>query len=80
MTRKYFGIPAYEGSLSRRIRVLRKTNPKRGKSAARYALYRDGMTIAEYIKACESRNEGRLALFDITWDTDRKRRFVELVD
>jgi hypothetical protein len=55
-------------------------NPKRGKSALRFALYRTGMTVQEYIEACERLNSPNHALFDITWDTDPKRRFIELYD
>ena len=41
-----------------------KPNPKRGKSEARFALYKEGMTVQEYIEA------GGYAA-DIKWDLDR---------
>ncbi len=79
MRKKYFGIPVYEGSTSRRIRKLVTANQKSGKSALRFALYRDGMTVAEYIKECEGIGQDEIALFDITWDTDTRRRYIELI-
>lgn len=59
------------------ITVLAEANPKRegGKAHARFALYRSGMTVAEYKEACVSL-EGRGArapfryLPDLYWDTD----------
>lgn len=39
-------------------------NPKRGKSRERFALYRDGMSVAEYIAAGGYRA-------DIPWDLER---------
>ena len=38
------------------------------------------MTIAEYEQACAGLGEKQLALFDITWDTDPKRRFIFLAE
>jgi hypothetical protein len=38
------------------------------------------MTVREYIHACEALDVPNHALFDITWDTDPKRRFIELYD
>src|SRR5688572_20764989 len=44
-------------------------NPKRGKAAARYALYRNGMTIESYIASCTKLNvPTRTARADIAWD------------
>jgi hypothetical protein len=80
MPKSLFGLPAYEGSLRRRIRRLVIENPKRGKAALRFAKYRDGMTIEEYMHACEAVGPPKHAIFDITWDTDPKRKFIELYD
>jgi hypothetical protein len=78
MAKTYWGIPQYEGSLSRKIGKLRESNPKTGKSALRFALYRTGMTVQDYIRSCDEIGMSKLALFDITWDTERK--FIELRD
>lgn len=82
MVKRFFNITAYEGSVSRRIKNIKHPNPKRvgSKSAIRYDQYRDGMTVAQYIHACEQIGQGAMAIFDITWDTDPKRRFIELFD
>lgn len=50
--------------LPRIIRLKVDTNPKKGASAERFALYKDGMIVQNYINA-----GGRLA--DIRWDADR---------
>jgi len=78
MAVKHYGIPAYEGPRSRHIRKLVKVNPKRGDSRSRFDQYRTGMTVQEYIYACESLGVPNYALFDITWDT--QRNFIELYD
>ena len=80
MTKKFRGIPAYEGTTNRRIRKLVQENPKRGNSRIRFAQYRTGMTVQEYIHACDASGVPNHALFDITWDSDPKRRFIELYD
>jgi len=80
MPKSHFRIPAYDGPLRRRIRLLVKANPKRGKAALRFAKYRDGMTVEEYIRACEDVGTPNYAIFDITWDRDPKRKFIELYD
>lgn len=61
-----------KASVEGRIRLLRKDNPKRPgtKSRDRFALYRDGMSVAEFLKA-----GGKRA--DISWDT--KHGFIEVV-
>lgn len=64
----------------RRIKLLQPLNPKRGKSALRYAQYVDGMTIAEYIAACVSKglvDSGTHCRADVDWDV--KRKFIELL-
>lgn len=45
------------------IRLVAETNPKRGKSAERFAIYRDGMTVAEFLA------EGGLRA-DLAWDAE----------
>jgi hypothetical protein len=54
MPKNLFGLPAYDGSLRRRIRLLVKANPKRGKAALRFAKYRDGMTIEQTFKPAKT--------------------------
>ncbi len=79
MARKYRGIPEYEGSVTKRItRIV--PNPKRqgSKSRVRFSFYRDRMTIADYIRECETVGESQLALFDITYDLDHG--FIKLAD
>jgi hypothetical protein len=80
MTKKLFGVPEYEGPMSRRIRVLAKNNPKRKGSKAylRFDQYKDGLTIADYIRACDKLPGAEYALIDISWDKEHK--FIELYD
>lgn len=66
--------------MTRRIRKLVAENPKRGKSALRLAQYRSGMTVQEYVDACQNLNVPNHALFDISWDVDLKRKFIQLYD
>jgi hypothetical protein len=80
MPERHFGIPAYDGSHTRRIRRLAQKNPKRGDARLRFEQYRTGMTVKGYIEACDALDVPNYALFDITWDTDPKRRFIELYD
>jgi hypothetical protein len=78
MGKTHFRIPAYSGSTSRRIKVLVVVNPKRGNARLRFAQYHSGMTVQEYIQACDDLKIPNYAIFDITWDTDPKRQFIEL--
>jgi hypothetical protein len=80
MAKKLWGIPAYDGPTRRRIRKIVAGNPKRGDAAIRFAQYRDGMTVGEFILACEGLGVPNYAVFDITWDSDPRRRFIELSD
>lgn len=43
----------------------------------RYALYRTGMTVAEYVEACKNTRSPQYALNDINWDS--RAGFIELV-
>ena len=52
-----------------KITVVAKENPKRAKAAERFALYKNGMTIGEYVKA-----GGTMA--DIRWDV--KQNFISV--
>jgi hypothetical protein len=80
MTKKLWRIPAYDGPTNRRIRKIVDGNPKRGAAAIRFAQYRTGMTVGEYVLACKGLGVPNYALFDITWDSDLNRRFIELYD
>lgn len=80
MAKTHFKIPAYGGPTSRRIRKLVQANPKKGNSRLRFAQYRTGMTVQDYIQACDALGIPNYAVFDIMWDTDPKRRFIELYD
>lgn len=46
------------------IKILADSNPKRGKSAERFALYKDGMTV-------KSAKEAGVTAADITYDTNK---------
>jgi hypothetical protein len=76
----HWNIPAYDGPHTRRIRKLVEGNPKRGDAAIRFAQYRTGMTVAEFITLCEKLDVPNYAVYDLTWDSDPKRRFIELYD
>ena len=53
MSKTHWGISAYDGPLTRRIRKLVAYNPKRGAARLRFDQYRDAMTAADYISACD---------------------------
>lgn len=76
----HWNIPAYDGPLTKRIRKMVPGNPKRGDSAVRFAQYRTGMTVAEYVAACEALELPNYALYDVTWDSAPERRLIELYD
>lgn len=49
-----------------------RINPKRGKAATRFALYRDGMTVGEYIHACVDKGDKPgVATADLKFDLAR---------
>lgn len=63
------------------ITVLTAANPKRRAAAVRYALYRNGLTVAGYVKAVTSRKlsgGAAIAYRDLLWDT--KVGFISLSD
>jgi hypothetical protein len=55
------------------IRVLVSENPKRGESRTRFARYRTGMSVADYVaRNVKAGNSASLARADIRWDLARK--------
>jgi hypothetical protein len=56
--------------LTAKITVLKKdTNPKRRGAAIKFALYKDGMTVGEYIDASAAAGTSkRVAMADVKWD------------
>ena len=64
--------PQHEGD-DRKITVVAESNPKAkgSKSEARFALYRDGMTVGEYVLAVKALGRTRrVAIRDIMWDAE----------
>jgi hypothetical protein len=54
------------------IRVLVDANPKRGASRARFARYRTGMKVEDYVAKCVKAGEpSSLARGDLRWDVAR---------
>jgi hypothetical protein len=54
--------------------TLVKEQAKRANSdsAIRYSLYKTGMTVEQYVAACEKKGfKSRVAMSDIIWDSDR---------
>jgi prevent-host-death family protein len=67
-------FPEDRESIDRSLTIFRLVshNPKRRGSAERFALYRDGMTVQDYIDAVARRGDPeRVALDDISWDLNR---------
>lgn len=60
------------------ITVLRKDYVKIGKSQKRFALYRDGMTVQQYVDACAKLGDDKGAA-DIRWDSSGERRGGPLI-
>jgi hypothetical protein len=51
------------------LKVLATANPKRGKSAARFALYKGCTTPQAYINACvKAGHSANVAAMDLCWD------------
>ncbi len=81
LVEKTLGQAAREPSSQRIIRLLVTENPKTGKSRARFACYRDGMTTAQYENAVRDAlgpDEARNCGPDLKWDSDPKRRFIRM--
>lgn len=73
--------PKPDPKLGKKIKLVAEKNPKREGSAshARFALYRNDITVEAYLEACVKKGQQRRAArADIDWDT--KRKFIELVD
>ena len=58
---------------------MAEANPKRGKSAERFALYRDGMAVGEYLDATSALTGSKRGKWsaDLRWDAERG--YIELV-
>jgi hypothetical protein len=55
------------------INLLVKENPKRGDSATRFAYYRNGIAVEDYVARCvKAGAPSSLARADLRWDTARK--------
>jgi hypothetical protein len=55
------------------IRVLVDANPKRGESRTRFARYKTGMKVGDYVERnVKAGNPASLARADLRWDTERK--------
>ena len=55
------------------IHLLVKENPKRGDSATRFAYYRNGITVEDYVARCvKGGASSSLARADLRWDSQRK--------
>lgn len=55
-----------------------KLNPKRGKAATRFALYRDGMSVKEYIEGCVAKGDKPgVATADLKFDAERNFIVIE---
>jgi hypothetical protein len=79
-------VAQWKGDFQSIIRLEHPENPKRpgSKARERYKLYRDGMTVQDYVNACESapksarvrRND---ALVDLAWDSNKDHNFIRIV-
>jgi hypothetical protein len=60
----------WAGDPNSTIRVLVSENPEKPNSKAweRFGLYRAGMTVHDYVRACSNARRPDDALIDITWD------------
>jgi len=59
----------YEWKDEQVITVLVASNPKRGKSQARFGLHKTGQTVGDYVKASvDAGNPRMLARADLRWD------------
>jgi hypothetical protein len=58
---------------SKVISVIVKENPKRGASRERFAFYKDGMSVEQYIaRSVKAGNPAKLARADVAWDLQRQ--------
>jgi prevent-host-death family protein len=75
-------FPADMSNVDRRsiIRVLLKDNPKveSSRSRERFALYRNGMTVADYVAAVvNAGDKEQVAFDDLAWDQNRSFIWIE---
>jgi hypothetical protein len=66
---------------AKKIKIKVEKNPKRESSAshARFAIYKNGMTVGQYLAACEAaKHNTRAARSDISWD--QEHGYIELTD
>lgn len=70
----------YQGSPDSIIHLIAESNPKLpgSKCVRRFALYRDGMSVGDYVAACKRAPNPQDALKDITWDW--ARGFIEVIE
>jgi hypothetical protein len=55
------------------IKVLVTENPKRGESRTRFARYKTGMKVEDYVaRTVKAGKPSSLARADLRWDTERK--------
>jgi hypothetical protein len=75
---KWRALPKEIPDAKAKIKIIRTDkNPKRGKAADRFTLYKDGMSAAEYIELSHSKgNPKAMAREDIRWDL--ASGFIEL--
>ena len=73
--------PKVDPILAKKVHIVtdKGANPKRVGTAshARFAKYKNGMTVSAYLEACGEDNR-RAARADINWDSEHK--FIELKD
>jgi hypothetical protein len=73
VAKKKTPAPTKSAPTAKVIRLLVKENPKRGESASRFAYYRNGMPIEDYVARCvKAGKPSSLARADLRWDTARK--------
>ena len=55
-------------------------NPKRGKSAARWELHREGQTVAEFVQRyVDAGYKAGLAHLDLRWEAKPERNLISVV-
>lgn len=60
------------------ITLLATENKKRGASKNRFAVYRTGMTVAEFRKAYEEKGWSKFATLDLQWDSHPSHAFIRV--
>jgi hypothetical protein len=73
VTKKKTPAPTKSAPAAKVIHLLLKENPKRGDSATRFAYYRNGITVDDYVARCvKAGAPSSLARADLRWDVERK--------